>query len=200
MSAAERLATYWDLLDTPDDGMQRQIIAGEMIVTPAPLFSHLFVQTNLQELLAAFLRETGVRRVFPAPADVCVGPYDVVQPDLMVLEEADTNRYLDKGVVDAPPIIVVEVLSPSTARVDRVAKAALYARFGVQEYWIVDPSAASVEVFSLTEGMYQPVVANDDGSVNSEALHGFVLRPAEIFSMYRTSSTSIVQLRDGPVE
>lgn len=200
MSAVERLATFLDLMDAPDDGMQRQIIAGEMIVTPAPLFSHLFVQTNLQESLAAFLRETGSRRVFPAPADVRVSPYDVVQPDLMVLEEADTLRYLRLGVIDAPPLVVVEVLSPATARVDRLAKAALYARFGVPEYWIVDPRATNVEVFSLAEGMYESVVANDDGSVPSTVLPGFILRPTELFPMARIPSSDIVHLRDGEAE
>lgn len=181
MSAVPRLYMHDDLQHMPDDGARREIIAGELIVTPAPRFEHQFVVANLLEYLQSWSETEGQWRAFPAPIDLVVGPYDVVQPDVMVLATREVDRFREIGVVDRPPRIVVEVLSPGTAHIDLRAKMALYARFGVPEYWTIDPRTREMTIFSLDSGAYSRVPVAIDGSTASRALPGCVLQPDVVF-------------------
>jgi Uma2 family endonuclease len=141
--------TYADLAGMPDDGHRYELIDGVLLVTPAPILRHQLVLSHLFRLLAE-AAPAGVR-VLPAPVDIKVGDATVVQPDLVVLDRPD----LDAAFVDTPPLLVVEVLSPSTRRIDVSAKRLVYEGFGVPSYWIVDPEAASITVLALTaDGTY----------------------------------------------
>ncbi len=88
--------------------------------------------------------------VFGAPFDVVLSEFDVVEPDLLYISNARANVLTNKNVQGAPDL-VVEVLSESTARVDRSIKLKLYGKFGVQEYWIIDPHGPSAEIFRRGE-------------------------------------------------
>ena len=88
--------------------------------------------------------------VFGAPFDVVLSEFDVVEPDLLFISNARANVLTNKNVQGAPDL-VVEVLSESTARVDRSIKLKLYRKFGVQEYWIIDPHGPSAEIFRRGE-------------------------------------------------
>ena len=96
-------------------------------------------------------RRRGEGRVFPAPLDVVLSDFDVVEPDLVVFTGPFTER-LPEGAIQGAPDLVVEILSPSTAGRDRGLKRGLYEKFGVQEYWIVDPDERRVEVLRHEEG------------------------------------------------
>ena len=98
----------------------------------------------------------GLGRVFVAPADVVLSEYDVVQPDLLfVLKEND--HIITAGNVQGAPDLVVEILSPSTARRDWNEKRDLYAKYGVKELWIADPDERVVWVMTLRDGEYEVV-------------------------------------------
>ena len=181
MSSVQRLFTYADLNDMPADRNRYEIVAGELIVTPAPRFEHQFVLLNLLEFLQTWLEKEGRWRAFPAPIDLVAGPYDVVQPDIMVVATSQVNRFREIGFVDLPPRVVVEVLSPGTASVDLRAKLALYARFGVPEYWTIDPRTREVNILVLESDIYSRLPLAIDGSVASRALPGCVLRPGVVF-------------------
>lgn len=84
--------------------------------------------------------------------DVVLGPGEVVQPDLFVLL-GDPSRKVE-GSFKGTPDLAVEIVSPSSFRRDNVEKRALYARFGVQEYWLVDPAHRVIEVNRLQDGAY----------------------------------------------
>lgn len=165
----------------PADGNRYELAAGELVVTPAPRFEHQFVLLNLLEMLRECLETEGRFRAFPAPIDLVAGPYDVVQPDIMVLATSDIDRFREIGVVDRPPQVVAEALSPGTAHVGLRAKLALYARFGVPEYWIIDPRTREMTILVLERDMYSRLPTGIDGSVASLALRGCVLVVGVVF-------------------
>jgi Uma2 family endonuclease len=99
----------------PEDGVRREIIGGDLLMNPAPRFDHQIVVANIHERLAANLVEEGNFRVFESPINVFVSRHDVVQPDLIVIAQRAVARFRREGIVDEPPILVVEVSSPSTA-------------------------------------------------------------------------------------
>lgn len=181
MAAEPRLYVASDLEDMPDDGQRREIIAGELIVTPAPVFDHQYVQKRLMFLVGYPLEQQGGFSMFAAPIDLTVTPYDVVQPDLIIVRMQDVPWFRRRGKTDCPPVVAIEILSPGTARVDRRAKFALYARFGVPEYWIVDPRTRAVELYALVNGVYELLAANSEGIHRSPALGGFAFRSGALF-------------------
>lgn len=181
MSAVPRLLTYQDLKEIPADRNRYEIVAGELIVTPAPRFEHQFVLLNLLEFLKTWLATEEHWRAFPAPIDLVAGPYDVVQPDIMILATSEVDRFREIGFVDLPPQVVVEVLSPGTASVDLRAKLALYARIGVPEYCTIDPRTSEITVWFLEFDVYSRLPGATDGSVASRVLPGCVLSPGVVF-------------------
>ena len=88
----------------------------------------------------------------------------------------------DENSIDFAPDLVVEVISPSSRRDDRVRKMALYARSGVSEYWIADPIERTLVVNLLQGKEYAPVAPNTDGWIASPTLSGLHVDPAEVFS------------------
>ena len=131
--------------------MTVQLIAGELVVSPSPSVRHQVVLSELFGILAA--AAPADQRVVPAPLDLRVGERSVLQPDLMVIP-----RELRSGAeVRVPPTLAVEILSPSSRRVDLVAKPEVLAQFQCQHYWVVDPLDPAVSTFRLADGVYAPV-------------------------------------------
>src|SRR5204862_385053 len=141
--------TYDDLLETPDDGLRRELIDGELFVSPSPSYDHQGVVTELVVGLALYAREHG-GAVRPAPMDVYFSDRNVVEPDVLFLTEENLSRAKQPFVRGAPDV-AVEVSSPSTRRLELVRKLELYERFGVQECWYVDLDADRVEIYRLVE-------------------------------------------------
>ena len=182
MIATPRPLTYDDLLRMPDDGKRYEVIGGELIVNPAPRRDHQMIITNLDWILQQFLRASGWGIAFTHPVDVYSGRNDIVQPDMIVIRQARLAIYRPEGIVVEPPDLVVEVLSPSTRGIDLIRKMALYARAGVQEYWIVDPEERSLHVHLLQGDQYVSIAPDADGWFASPTLIGLRVDPAEVFA------------------
>ncbi len=142
--------TYDDFCLLPEDGKRREIIEGDLFVTPSPQTPHQRAVVRLLIRLGPFVESHNLGEVFGAPFDVVLSEFDVVEPDLLFISNARANVLTNKNVQGAPDL-VVEVLSESTARVDRSIKLKLYRKFGVQEYWIIDPHGPSAEIFRRGE-------------------------------------------------
>ena len=140
--------TYDDYCLLPNDGKRYEVIDGELFVTPSPLTRHQLVVMNLLYYLVDFVKKHGLGEVYPAPLDVVLSPNDVVEPDILYVSKARAAIVTEKNVQGAPDL-VVEVLSESTAKIDRTTKLKLYARFAVREYWLIDPIKLSAEVYRL---------------------------------------------------
>jgi Uma2 family endonuclease len=142
--------TYADYL-TWDDGQRWEIIDGEAYnMSPAPLIRHQRISRNLASLILPFFRGKSCE-VFIAPTDLVLDDMNVIQPDLLIV--CDRTKITERNIQGAPDMIV-EILSPSTSIRDRRLKKALYERFGVAEYLIVDPVAESVDRYLLVDGRY----------------------------------------------
>ena len=129
----------------PDDGNRYETVHGELLVTPSPTVWHQVILGRLMVSLERYVEDRlGV--VLPSPADISWSEDTLVQPDVFVadLEEA---RTLDWSKVKTL-LLVIEVLSPSTARYDRFTKRRLYQEVEIPDYWIVDPDRRLVEVWT----------------------------------------------------
>ena len=182
MVKAERVHYTWDdYVKLPDDGQRYEIIDGELFVTPAPVVGHQFTSGEVNDLLRAWAKRRGGGIVFYAPVDVVLANDTVVQPDLMWIAEDRVRSIVGQRVTGIPDL-VVEILSPSTARRDRHKKSDLYARFGAREYWIIDPKDRSVEIRSLESGSFvRHAYATDDGVATSALDAELAVVPSALF-------------------
>jgi len=150
---ARAVLTYDDYAALPDDGRRYEILDGDLSVTPAPGSAHQIILANLFRIVDAHVGAHNLGLVLFAPLAVILADTTVVEPDLIYLDNARRNRVSGRGIEGAPTLLV-EVLSPGTTKTDRGRKFALYARYGVPFYWIVDLEARAVEVFRLENAAY----------------------------------------------
>lgn len=166
--------TYEDYCLLPNDGKRYEIVEGELLVTPAPLTRHQKVVLNLGSALLDFTRKHDLGDVYVAPVDVVLSPHDVVEPDILYVSKARLGVVTEQNLQGAPDL-VVEVLSESTARVDRTIKLKLYARFGVREYWLIDPLRLSAEIYRLGSESLEPSKLQAHDALTSPLFPGFSL-------------------------
>ena len=145
MPDTARRYTVDEVLAFPDDGNRYELVDGELLVTPAPAQVHQLVLGRLFTSLAAYLAPyQAVAQAFFAPGDVIWSQDEYVQPDLFVVPANEvTGDWRDCRTL----LLAVEVVSPGSARADRLTKRRLYQRRGVGTYWVVDPTARLAEVW-----------------------------------------------------
>ncbi len=153
-----RKLDYSDILATPDDGKRYELIRGELFVNPAPSKTHQRISRRLQRQLEDYFHDRKLGEVFDAPLDVILTPHDVFEPDLLVVGDPDQAATRN---VEKPPLLVAEILSPSTRKVDRGLKFRRYAELGIAHYWIVDPERKQMECFRLNAGTYRLVIGGE---------------------------------------
>src|SRR3990170_4388004 len=151
------ILTYEDYAALPNDGKRYEILEGELAVTPAPGTKHQTVSVNLTGLLRQHVREKDLGKIFHAPVDLILESTSVLQPDLLFVSKARQSIITDRAIEGAADL-VIEILSPTTSRSDRVTKAQIYARHKVPAYWIVDPEQEAVEVYLLNVDSYRLAV------------------------------------------
>jgi Uma2 family endonuclease len=147
--------TYADFLEWDED-FRAELLDGEIVMMAAPLSKHQRVSMELSFQIRTYL-EGKTCRVFAAPFSVRLFPQKdrsddtVFLPDIMVI--CDPEKLDEKGC-NGVPDLVIEIISPSTAKYDRILKFRKYQSAGVREYWIVDPEIKSVQVCVLENGRY----------------------------------------------
>lgn len=146
---ARRKLSYEDYLLFPEDGNRHEILDGEHFVTAAPFPRHQSVVVELTSWIAPFVRQHRLGRLYVAPVDVVLSRHDVVQPDLLYIANERLSILTEKNVEGAPDL-VVEVLSPATRKRDEGIKLEIYERFGIGEYWLVDPERKTVRIYRRT--------------------------------------------------
>jgi Uma2 family endonuclease len=142
---ATRIWTLEELHSLPDDGNKHELVRGELFVTPAPSPGHEYVAARITRCLETFVVANNLGYIYH-PRAVIRFKGSEVEPDLMVRRQIDPGTDWEAAPV---PILVVEILSPTTRRRDHVQKRHLYLDAGVAEYWIVDAEARSVTVVRL---------------------------------------------------
>ncbi len=152
MRQAKVRFNYNDYLLLPED-KRHEILDGEIYVVPAPSIRHQRILGNLFDLLLHHVRNRKLGEVFLSPVDVLLSSEDVVQPDIVFVRKERAGLIGEANIKGAPDL-VVEILSPTNRDKDTTLKRKTYARFGVQEYWIVDPDQQTVEILKWSEAGY----------------------------------------------
>jgi len=175
MTQGGRPFTVADLETMPDDGRRYEIIDGVLIVSPSPVPSHQIALMNL--LVALHAEVLDDLRVLPAPLDVVLADDTCVEPDILVARRSDFGP----KNLPAPPLLAVEVLSPSSRRIDRMLKFARYAEAGIASYWIVDPEEPRLLAFELVGEDYVEVAdVSGDEEWTARRPFSVTIRPAAL--------------------
>ncbi len=141
-----RAADYWQL----PEGAPVELLQGRFVVSPSPNVLHQTIIGILFEILRKAARNSG-SKIMLSPMDVTLADDTILQPDLLYVSKS--RRHIIKVRVEGPPDLVIEIIS-GTSRRDRVEKLALYAKYGVAEYWIVDPDSQLIEFLINENGRY----------------------------------------------
>ncbi len=153
MNVAASKLTYHDFLLLPDDGKRYEILDGDLFVTPSPITRHQLIVGRFLHHLMTYLETHPIGTVFTAPYDVVLSDTDIIEPDLLLVLHTGRALITEKNV-QGPPDMILEVLSPGTAARDRNLKRKRYERFGVQEYWLIDPDGNTLEMLTAKDGQY----------------------------------------------
>ncbi len=183
----DELFTYAYYVTWPDEERWELIDGVPYDMTPAPNSYHQDISMNLSTEIKVFLKGKKCK-VYAAPFDVRLPEANqsddeiltVVQPDISVI--CDRSK-VDKNGCKGAPDLIIEILSPTTSKKDRIIKFYTYERFGVKEYWLVSPDDKSVEVFILGEnGKYgRPEFYTEEKILPCHTLEGLNINLAEIF-------------------
>jgi Uma2 family endonuclease len=171
--------TYEDYLRMPV-GQRYELVEGEIRMVPTPSARHQEVSVNIERALYRAM-DSRLGRVYHAPLEVLLDEHVLMQPDIMFITESRL-RIVKGPYVGGAPDLVVEILSPTTEDLDRIAKRRIYSRYGVQEYWIVDVDRKTVEVNRSQDGQLRVVETLGTMDVlKSPLLSGINIRVEDLF-------------------
>ena len=181
-SDAPAKLTYEDYAKTPE-GERWELIDGVLIMAAAPNLMHQDVELNLALPIGTWVRWRQLGKVYTSPVDVVFTATDTVQPDLVFVSN-EQARILTPANIQGAPDLVVEILSPSTAKLDWRDKMELYEMHGVPEYWVVDPVGCLLWQFRLRGGKYQlHATLGQEDTLTTPTLEGFSLPMSEVFAV-----------------
>jgi Uma2 family endonuclease len=185
-SVAPKLATYADLLVLPAD-VRAEVLAGEVVTSPAPLPRHSHVQGSARRFIGGPFQDDDGRGgpggwwIF-VEVDIALGRHDIVRPDLSGWRKQRLPRPGSVRPIEVAPDWVCEILSPATAARDRVHKRNLYARAGVPHYWLIDPEARVLEALALRDGAwFESGVYGDDSQARIPPFEAIELEVGRLF-------------------
>jgi len=151
----ESPVTYEMYANMVDDGNRYEISDGVLeLMSPSPLFIHQFISHKMQVILDGSCQNEFI--ILAAPLDVILSDTEVRQPDLVMIHLSRTHIIGKRGINGAPDL-VVEITSKHSLKRDKLTKRNVYAKYGVREYWIVDPSSFTLEQYELCEDHYELV-------------------------------------------
>jgi Uma2 family endonuclease len=181
---AEHKKTVADFMALGEGPPYAQLIDGEIIMAPSPFRNRQQLVLNLILVIGNHL-ESGADpgKLFVAPFDVHLSEHNVLCPDLCFFSGERLELLSERGAEGAPDL-VIEVLSPSTARRDRKVKREIYARYGAKELWLVSPDTETIEVFDFFTKRDEPVVVLENGThpaITTKLLPGLEIPLGRIF-------------------
>jgi Uma2 family endonuclease len=174
--------TYEDYCLLPTDRNRYEILDGELSVTPAPRIKHQRISSHLNAIIVSHILPRQLGEIFAAPTDVILAPTTVVQPDLIFIG-SDRRHLATERAIEGPPTLVIEILSPTTHRTDRVIKAQLYAKYEVPHYWLIDPDQQALEAYELAGDHYNLVLSAQGSEVFTPSLFpGLSIQLADLWA------------------
>jgi Uma2 family endonuclease len=181
MKSATKMS-YVELQLLPDDRQRHELVDGELLMTPAPRPRHQRVLNKLNIAISAHVEKHQLGEVFIAPVDVVLDEHTVLEPDLLFVK-AERSGIVQEDAIHGAPDLVVEILSPSSFYNDQRVKLAAYGKFGVGEYWIVDPEIETIAVYRFAGAKLELARQfNANESLESPLFTGIHLPIGSIFS------------------
>ena len=171
--------TAEDYLMLGETNMPCQLINGELVMSPAPSPYHQIVSSNIFDFLRGYSKEFG-GLAFYAPVDLLIDKKNVFQPDIFYLSKEKKDFVTDNGI-QGPPDLVIEIISPSNSYTDRYDKKDTYQKFGVIEYWIVDPANKTLEIYNGANWNKPSLYLAEEGRVTSTTLVQLQFDLKEVF-------------------
>ena len=167
----EPIVTVEDLAAMPDDSNRYEVIEGEISVSRAPDFVHQVATSNLIGSINPYLKNNPIGTIVPTPG-LILSPIDGVIPDLVYMSNERRDEILREGKLHAAPELVIEILSPGTENIrrDRIVKRQLYAKHGVEEYWVIDAQMRTLEVYRLRDALLDLIAMYAKGDTVTTAL------------------------------
>ena len=177
--------TVRDYLAIPEDDENRyELIDGELYMAPGASWRHQRNKGKLFSTLEGFVYANGLGEVVDAPLDVYLSDEDVFQPDIVFISNERLGIIHPDGLHGAPDL-VIEVLSPSTERIDRTLKHERYELFDVKEYWRADPATKTITVFRARNGAFEHIGVFGEGMIiETPLLPGLVVDVSAVFDYY----------------
>lgn len=166
-----------------DDDAWYELINGELVRKQSPTVRHQRVSRKIETLLEKYAEQTKSGEMLHAPLDVVLDDNNTYHPDIFFIKKERAFIVDNKEeVIIGAPDLVVEILSKSTAGDDRGIKKDNYEKYGVREYWLVDPKNKAIEVYALISERYSLVsYVVETGFVKSSILEGFEMDIEPIF-------------------
>ncbi len=165
------------------DNAWYELINGQLVRKQSPTIDHQNIADNVLITLKTYARKKKLGKVYSAPLDTVLDDGNAYHPDVLFVRK-DRYHILDEKekVIIGAPDLVIEVLSKSTAFYDRGEKKDIYEKYGVREYWLVDPVSKTVEVYSFENQRFKlKQLADETGEVESVVLEGFKIGVAKVF-------------------
>lgn len=180
---AERKITVKEFFEMElEEGYFYELINGNIVKKQAPSPAHQNVSMSLSRIMSSFIFDNKLGKLFAAPIDVFFDISNNTQPDLLFVKK-ERDFIITRNGIEGAPDFIVEILSPSTFKLDRTDKMELYLYFGVPEYWIVDPKNQSIEVYVLEDNRYKMAFfAIENGLIQSKILEGLSLEVSDVFN------------------
>ncbi len=166
------------------DNFQYELLNGELVKKASPTVQHQRISIRLIRALLKHLEQNPLMgEIFHAPLDVVLDDFNAPQPDILFIRK-ENLAIIDEAeqIVRGVPDLLVEILSPGSIKRDRIEKMELYERFGVPEFWLIDPNNRSVEVYHLEEAKYRIFAFSaESGAVQSAVLAGLIVDLSQLF-------------------
>jgi Uma2 family endonuclease len=176
--------TYDDFVQFPNDRQRHELIDGAHYVTPSPSTRHQQILGRLHLAIGNWLDAQPIGQLFCAPLDVVLSHFDVVEPDLLYVSNERAAEVLTTAHAAGAPDLVIEIGSPGTRRRDQTIKRRLYQRFGVTEYWFVDPASDAIRVYQRMGGRFDAVIelsSDHDDALTTRLFPGLQLSLKMLF-------------------
>jgi Uma2 family endonuclease len=181
----EPLLTLSDLEAMPEDDNRYELIEGELFVSRAPSLIHQIIIKNLIALIQKFLDQNPLGIIVPGPGVIFSDSSGVI-PDIVFIRTERRNEIASGERIIGAPDLVIEIVSPGpeNEKRDRVAKRQLYGKYGVKEYWVVDPEDKSIEIYLLDgKSLKLHAVLKENEEITSSVLPGFSCKVEDLFKV-----------------
>lgn len=151
--------TMMEVFKMLPEGTLAELISGNLYMSPSPTRSHQLIVQELFMAVSNFVKNGNLGEVYIAPFDVFFDEHsNAVQPDILFVT-SERLSIIKPDAVHGTPDLIIEILSPGNAKHDRERKKALYEKFGVKEYWVIDPDTKESTGFFLKGEVFEPVSA-----------------------------------------